>query len=110
MPNRLIDEDGLEGSPWYVRAFVRVGMPTAFASMLLWFLITNITGTLASHGDQLMQVLETQTTVVSNQAKIIELLMQHAQDEMTSRNLLLAMCYNTSSTDAQRERCTAAFQ
>ena len=66
-----MNEDGLNGSPWYIKVLIRVGMPTAFASVLLWFLITNVTGKLTSIDDTQMQLINNTTIITQNQARII---------------------------------------
>lgn len=101
-----LDDDGLERAPWYVRAFVRIGMPTSFAAILLWYLLTNVTGLLQQSKESALRIESTQSTIISNQQKIIELLaVAERNTSVLNYRWLAAVCYNTAQTDAERVRC-----
>lgn len=103
-----IDEDGLNGSPWYVRAVVRVGVPTAFASLLLWFLLSNVTGVLNSLLARQGTAEQNTVLVLQNQSTIISLLAAHEGATMQMTRYLQALCLNVSTTEGQRQRCLDA--
>lgn len=41
------ESDGLSHAPWWAQFIVRVGISTAFAAALLWFLLTSVSGAMA---------------------------------------------------------------
>ncbi len=102
------DEDGIDGSPWYVRAFIRVGMPTAFASAMLWFLLTNVTGNIAEVRSSNITIIGNQSKIIDNQGKIIELMKDHSISSDVTARFLAALCYNVATTPEQRVRCADA--
>jgi hypothetical protein len=101
----MVDSDGLQGAPWYIQFAVRVGVPTAFASVLLWYLLTNVTGALNTVQNSQITLQQTQGTVIQNQARIIELLNESRQDSLQSREVLQAMCVNSARNETERNRC-----
>lgn len=103
------DVDGLDGAPWYVKVLIRVGVPTALASVLLWFLITNVTDTLKDMSGAQVQLNKSDAIIVGNQERIINLLAQQADDQRRNAAVLSALCYNLSDTIADRERCAMAL-
>ena len=102
------DEDGLHGAPWYVRAFIRVGLPTAFASALLWFLLTNVTGTLVQVSMMQTELTKSNAIIIENQSRIVQLLVEQSQVGEATANLLTALCYNIAENDVARARCMNA--
>lgn len=99
------DTDGLTTAPWYIQFFVRVGMPTAFASILLWFLLTNVTGTLTELKNSQVVVQQTQNQIIVNQGRIIELLVDAHRDGLRSQEVLTALCINSANSEPERTRC-----
>lgn len=102
------DEDGLEGSPWYVRAFVRVGVPTAFAGLLLWFLLTNVTGNVQSVSAMQLKLAENDGQIIATQQRIIEMLITADRERRTQSEVIEAICFNLSRTELDRQRCADA--
>ena len=98
MPNGSFakDDDGMDKAPWYVRAFIRVGVPTAFSAILLWYFLSNVTGRLESVIIGQQRDRETSAIIVQNQARIIELLASNAQNVQANARLLTALCINSA--------------
>jgi hypothetical protein len=104
------NEDGLNAAPWYIAFFVRVGLPTAFAAVLLWFLLTNVTKTLSDiHGDT-MALAHNDTMIVQNQKQIIQLLVDHASSVKANTGVLVALCINQAKDETTRNRCAEAMK
>lgn len=105
----MADDDGIDTAPWYVRFFVRVGLPTAFASILLWYLLTNVTGNLDGMRATLLQLSANQSLIVGNQMKIIELVSAQGEVARLNARALEALCLNMARSDAERARCSSAI-
>ncbi len=103
------DMDGLRNAPWYISFLIRVGVPTSFASVLLWFLLTNVTGALNYHGEILQMLASTDQTVVRNQETITKMLSEQSRTTEATIRFLSVMCYNSAQTDVERERCSNAI-
>lgn len=104
------ETDGLANAPWYVRFAVRVGVPTAFASVLLWFLLSNVTGTLAELRASQLQIVANQAIIIQAQFKVVELIADH--DLVAQRTLMMsqALCYNAAVGSVAVDRCTMALR
>lgn len=102
------NQDGLSTAPWYIAFFVRVGLPTAFAAVLLWFLMTNVTRTLADLHLETTHLSSNDTLIIQNQKEVTELLIQYAREMNANHHVLLAMCVNVARDEAARARCVEA--
>ena len=102
-------EDGLNGAPWYVRFLVRVGVPTAFASVLLWFLLSNVTGDLAVLATTQLDIIKNQVTIMETQARVVQLQIDHQDTDATMIQVLQALCFNSAENQTARDRCAIAF-
>ncbi len=89
---RIDDEDdGLDGSPWYVKSALRMGIPAAIACALVWFLMGSVTSSLAAiRGDVLM-------------AK--DAIVSHASHDAEVISYMRLICVNTAKTDQDRYAC-----
>lgn len=105
-----MDEDGLDGAPWWVRTFVRVGAPTALMSVLIWFLMTDITGSQTRLETATAEIVRINATVIENQRRIMELLTEAKAEDAKVGMVLLAMCYNQTTNQVEVQRCTDAFR
>ena len=85
-------------------------MPTAFASVLLWYLLTNVTTTLDSLQDTQLQLVAADVKIVENQGRIIDLLLEHSENDSMTSMLLQAMCINAAESQSARDRCTEALR
>ena len=103
------ESDGLANAPWYVQFFIRVGVPTGFAAVLLWFLLTNVTATLATNTANQSTIVVNQQKIIELQKNVVHLLQTHDLSSAQSTKFLSAMCYNMAVTADARQRCQDAF-
>ena len=78
----------------------------------MWYLLTNVTGSLADMSQQTQltrtatrDILATQTTIVNNQMTIIQLLQESRITTASVARILAAMCVNQASSANAEARC-----
>ena len=103
--------DGLDNAPWYVAFLMRVGVPTAFASVLLWFLLTDVTGALAEMTANQATIIHNQGLLIETQRQVTMLIGTHEQTSDALVRTLNALCFNSAqgSREAQT-RCEQALR
>lgn len=93
--------DGLDTSPWWVKAVVRIGVPSAIACVLVWFLMNSVTSSLAAiRADVQAQKVTMETTAASLTRQ------ESANGELLS--YMRMICVNTSKNDSDRSSCLKA--
>lgn len=102
--------DGLEDAPWWVRSGIRVGVPTVFAIILLWFVLgqvsTVLTGlqqTLQTLAGAEATIISNQSLIIQNQASIIHIMQDHENSSTTLQKLVV--CLGMARSDTDRNRC-----
>jgi hypothetical protein len=99
MASESSDLDGLHSAPWQVRTAIRLGLPTALAIVLLYFILHSV-------GDALTTLSANDKAIVANQAAIIEVLHEHQAATLTFDRSMV--CLVTAKTDDQRLSCMTA--
>lgn len=90
----------LGDQPWYIKAIVWVGAPTAAAGYLLWFVLTTVTG----HLDAMAATLEKHQQDMS---ALVVRLQEGQQQSWIMVGTMSRICLNTSKTDADRLACVS---
>lgn len=115
------DLDGLSDAPWYVRAFVRVGLPTAAAAGLMWFVLHDVGRTLdaqqvaaqqmviaISHmADNDRTIVDNQHIIIATQNSMVALLQDHTHESSILNAYVV--CISSASTESERRYCANAM-
>ena len=95
--------EDLAPAPWWVRAAVHVGLPTAAFAVLLWFTLGRMTGVLDKLAINDSSIIANQQMIISNQVEISRLLRDHEQTTAGTQRVIL--CLSLAHIDAERTRC-----
>lgn len=90
----------LGDQPWYIKAIVWVGAPTAAAGYLLWFVLATVAGHLDAMATTLEKHQQDMTALVAH-------LQQDTQQTWVQLGVMQRICLNTSRTDADRLACVS---
>ena len=95
--------------PWYVQFIRREGISTAFAAILLAFVLTSVFKSLQTSAAADIAVTQSHTIILEMQARILQILNDHNEVTQETTRVLQALCYNSASTPLEVQRCTMAF-
>ncbi len=94
--------DPMSGLPWWIKAVVIVGVPSAIALGLVWSDRMQLRDTVFANGAVLREMRVTDAAHSVRMEEGFRLL----DDKTTETNrILLAQCVNNARTSEQRERC-----
>lgn len=96
------DNDPLSGLPWWVKAIVIVGVPSAIALGLVWSDRMQLTTTVRDNQDRLIRIETVQST---HDSRVWTRFDELAAASRETNRILLATCVNQAATAADRERC-----
>lgn len=99
------NSDGLDRAPWWIAAILRGGVSLTFAAVLLWYLITNVSATLATLSAAQQGVTSNQTLIIANQGRLIQLLQNTTDQNRRLLAVTVIMCQAVSKTQQERETC-----
>ncbi len=94
--------DPMSGLPWWVKAIVIVGVPSAISLGLVWSDRMQLRDTVISNGTQLAILRAAEDT--HNRMMTLQFDFLSKQGAETNR-ILVATCINAARNDAQRNEC-----
>ena len=106
----FLNGNSIQGAPWLANFIVRVGVSTAFAAVLLWFMLTRVSTALVVLSDLADKQQQASLAILANQMKMTELMMQRARVSDSNTRFLQVVCFNTARTDEARRLCSQALQ
>lgn len=75
-----------DDGPWWITAVYRLGVPSAIAAFLLWYLVSNVSANISA-------------------------IRQDVRDHVTESAIYLrAICLNTAKDEGERESCQGAHK
>lgn len=83
----------LDDQPWFIKAVVWVGVPTAAFAVLLWFVLGNMSEKLDRMSNDMSEVAKHLST--------------ETQQSWVIQGTLSRICINTARTDADRLACVS---
>ena len=94
--------NGLHGLPQWARVVGLVGIPGAIALYLVFSLASFATSGLA---DLRLEVMTNRQATQQHEAEAMRRDLEARRAADALRHLLQQICFNTSNTDAERQRC-----
>lgn len=94
--------DPMAGLPWWVRAVVIVGVPSAIALGLVWSDRIQLASQVETNGGLLLQI---QTEGKAHDTRVLQRFEELGQKSTETNRILLAGCVNDAKTIEARERC-----
>ena len=94
--------DPMSGFPWWVKAVVVVGVPSAIALGLVWSDRAQLTEAVYSNRATLQHMVATDA---AHDMKVVSKFDSLAAETAEMNRILLAGCVNAATSAEQRERC-----
>lgn len=98
----MTETQNQDGMPWWVKAITFFGVPSAIAMYLVYILANNISGSIHSISNTL---LEHNSMTAALVRQIEEEHSTYRLDSSTVRRILLANCVNSATSEMERNRC-----
>lgn len=94
--------DPMAGLPWWVRAIIIVGVPSAIALGLVWSDRTQLSNAVT---DNNIRLRELKTDATAHDARVLTRfdVLERAANE--TNRILMANCVNNARDETARERC-----
>lgn len=102
MANGNGNGDPLSGLPWWVKAIVIVGVPSAIALGLVWSNQTQLATKTYENNTYLRQIIAEER---EHDGRVLLRFQQLAEQTGETNRILMANCVNNARTEDARDRC-----